>query len=114
MMWQKKTAGAATPSGEFKNYHNTSVPQICKNVKEEIFMIYSCNSSAAVSAMESHRLGEYPDEECEHISCECCGENGDNVKYYSTLDGTIMCRSCLVDWLMDEYWEAYKEVNGNG
>ena len=36
MMRQKKTAGAATPSGEFKNYHNTSVPQICKNVKEEI------------------------------------------------------------------------------
>ena len=45
-------------------------------------MIYSNNSSAAVSAMEAHRLGEYPDEECEHISCECCGENGDNVKYY--------------------------------
>lgn len=77
-------------------------------------MIYSNNSSAAVSAMESHRLGEYPDEECEHISCESCGENGDDVKYYSTLDGTIVCRSCLIDWLMDEYWEAYKEVKCNG
>ena len=76
-------------------------------------MFYSNTSPAAVSAMESHRLGEYPDEECEPITCECCGENGDDVKYYSWLDGTIMCRSCLVERLMDECWESYKEVKGN-
>lgn len=76
-------------------------------------MIYSNTSPAAVSAMESHRLGEFTDDECEHITCECCGENRDTVKYFAKLDGTVLCRSCLVDWLMDEYWESYKEVKGN-
>ena len=56
-------------------------------------MIYSNNSSAAVSAMEAHRLGEYPDEECEHISCECCGEKT-GANWIRIVGGKKLCLDC--------------------
>lgn len=58
-------------------------------------MIYSNNSSAAVSAMEAHRLGEYPENEYEAVYCPVCGEEAEQLYYSISCDDIIGCNECV-------------------
>lgn len=73
-------------------------------------MIYSNNDAMALLAMETERTGGYGDYDSQYPrTCFHCGECGEAIcedeRYYS-IDGDIICDSCIEHHERTAEWEG--------